>query len=110
MNKQACPLCGGSAEFRWIASPEGKRFECPVCTRFFIDEHSEHEIASMVEVTRSEFKRAASKHAQQSGPNRLYVLREPRQEEFGGDGRSAAKCTIFTEWIEARDQGSPRML
>lgn len=105
MTQQACPLCGNPAEYRRVTSPEGKHFECPVCTRFFIDEHSEYEIDSMVEMTRSEFKRGASECAKRSGPDRLYVVREPRADELGGDGHGVAQRTIVTEWTEARGQG-----
>lgn len=105
MTQQACPLCGSAADFRLIDSPEGKHFDCPVCTRFFIDEHAEDEIGSMVEVTRTEFKRGASECAQRSGPDRLYVLRQPMRHELGGDGRNVAQRTIVTEWIEARGRG-----
>lgn len=100
MNQAQCPLCGGPASYRSVSEPDGKRFECPACTQFFIDSHTEQELASMGEFARSDFKRDASECARRSGPSRLYVLREPRPDELGGDGYSVARRTIVTEWLE----------
>ncbi|WPG35336.1 hypothetical protein [Variovorax sp. EBFNA2] len=97
---EPCPLCNRPASYVETQRPHrGKRFECVNCTHFFIDEVAEQVILNMVESTRSEARAKASKQAQASGPDRLYVMRAPKQNELGGDGHGVARSTMMSEWI-----------
>lgn len=97
--EQCCPLCDGPAEYLPTAEPVGKRFSCGTCTEFFVDRCSEDRIAAMPETFRSDFKARASKHAAESGADRLFVIREPRRNEEGGDGHGVAKTSVIAEWV-----------
>jgi len=97
---EPCPLCNRPAHYIEVRHPANcRRFDCVHCTQFAIDEVAERQILTMVEVSRSEFKERASKHARESGPNRLWVLRGPKPNELGGDGHGVAQTTIVGEWI-----------
>ncbi|MDR6887849.1 hypothetical protein J2X67_002375 [Variovorax sp. 3319] len=97
---EPCPLCNRPASYTEMRHPaKGKRFDCVECTQFAIDEVADTAIMEMVEISRSEFKAKASRHAKESGPNRLWVLRGPKSDELGGDGHGVARTTIVGEWI-----------
>jgi len=99
---QACPLCNAAAAYETVHNPYGKRFSCPTCGDVFIDLAMERYIAGIPEVARSEFKAKLSKSAQASGPNRFYVIREPKANEITGDGRGVARTSMITEWLPLR--------
>jgi hypothetical protein len=94
-----CPLCGSMATAEVVHNPYGKRIACPTCTEFFIDPSSERHIDSMPEVTKSECKAKLSKSAQDSGPKHLLVIREPTNDELGGDGHNVARTRMVAEWV-----------
>lgn len=98
-NEQPCPLCDQSAAFEIVHAPFGKRFTCSSCTEFFIDPVTESRIRNLPEVTRTEFRERAQKQARNAGVDHLFVLREPRSDELGGDGHGAARTTIVGESI-----------
>lgn len=98
-NEQLCPLCDQSAEFEVVHEPYGKRFTCSSCTEFFIDSSTESRIRNFPEVTRTEFRERARKQARNAGVDHLFVLREPRSDELGGDGHGVARTTIVGELI-----------
>ncbi len=81
MNHAQCPLCGGPAKYRSVSAPDGKRFECPVCTQFFIDEPSENYLSGLPEIAQSEHRQLLSKKARETGDGRLFVIRHATPEE-----------------------------
>lgn len=96
---QECPLCGGAASYRAVQEPDGKRFDCPVCTDFFIDATSEATLASFVEVTRTERRAALSALAKSSSPSKLLVIRKPRPEEVAHEGPGMARTNMVMDVV-----------
>jgi hypothetical protein len=99
MTKQQCPLCDAEAAYETVDAPYGKRFACPTCQEFFIDPSSESHIAGLPEVTKTEARKKLSESARASGPSRLFVIRQPRNDELGGDGHSIARTRMIAEWV-----------
>jgi len=97
---QSCPLCGQEAIFNFTYKPDGKRFHCPHCTEFWIDESSEAHLENMLKDTRDEFKQKLSLRAKKSRPDRLWVIRKPRADEAHGDGRRVARRMLIAEWVD----------
>lgn len=99
MNQQACPLCGGSATYSTVHSPEGKRFQCPACSSFFIDEGAEFHLAGLPEVTRTERRKQLSQMARETKKGRLLVIRTPTQEEArtGIEGQTMSLTTGYVD-------------
>ena len=102
MPNELCPLCDNVAECERVHSPYGKRFTCKSCTDFFIDQSSEAYLSELPEVTRSETRKKLSESARDSGADRLFVIREPRIDEFGGDGQQIARTRMIAEWVRSK--------
>lgn len=101
MTKPTCALCGSEeATFTSTTNPRGKRFTCPHCTEFWIDEYAESYISGTPEVTRTEMRRNLSRQSQKTAAGNLYVIREPKRSEITGDGHSVARTSLITEWIK----------
>ncbi len=101
MKNQTCPLCDSAATYGWTSRPDsGKIFNCPTCTRFFIDAESEQELLGVAEVARTEIRTKLSQQAQSTQRNHIYVIRAPKPDEVGGSGYGAPQPVISTEWIE----------
>ena len=83
-----------------VNDPYGKLFACPTCREFFIDSSSELYLSELPEVTKTEVRLKLSKSAKSSGDNRLFVIRQPNNNELGGDGHSVAKTRMIADWIE----------
>jgi hypothetical protein len=108
MTKQICPLCDDGADYEIVDDPSGKRFVCPTCTKFFIDLSSETYLSRLPEVTRSEMRKKLSVSAKSSEPDQLFVIREARKDELGGDGHQVARTRMIAEWVSTggtRSQG-----
>ena len=99
---QLCPLCQQDAVYEIVHKPYGKRFACPVCTEFFIDQSSEAHIASMPEVTKSEVRKRLSDSAKSSKPDQLFVIREPNRDEITGDGHGSAIEMMIADWVNSK--------
>lgn len=99
MTNQICPLCDSSANFKMVDAPYGKLFTCPTCSDYFIDNSSETYVGELSEVTKTEVRSKLSESAKSSGPNRLFVIRMPRNDELGGDGHGVAKTRMIAEWV-----------
>lgn len=94
--EQPCPLCdNAAATYKTTHEPFGKLFECPSCTKFFIDSSSEIHLSSLPEVFKTERRTQLSKMAKASLPDEDLVLREPRSDELGGDGHGVARTTMI---------------
>lgn len=101
MTEQTCTLCGSeAAKFTSTQNPLGKRYTCPHCTEFWIDEYAESYISGSPEVTRTEIRRNLSRQAQKTAAGHLYVIREPKRSEITGDGHSVARTSLVTEWVK----------
>jgi hypothetical protein len=99
LQQQSCPLCADPAVFRLTQQPHGKKFSCPHCTDFWIDESSETYLKNLPEVTFTDFRRKLSERAKKSPPGKLWVIREPRDDEIHGDGQGVAREMLKAEWI-----------
>jgi hypothetical protein len=99
MTDQLCPLCDSPAIFEVSSGPHCKHFQCPVCASYFIDASSEKHIAGLPEVTKSEFRKKLSKGAMSCDADHVYVIRAPRNDELGGDGRSVARTQMIAEYL-----------
>lgn len=99
MPNELCPLCDNMAEYERVHSPYGKRFTCQSCAEFFIDQSSEAYLSELPEVTKSETRKKLSASARDSGKDRLFVIREPRLDELGGDGQQIARTRMIAEWV-----------
>ena len=96
---QQCPLCDNAAAYETVHDPDGKRFQCSECSEFFIDRCSEAYIASLVEVTKTDIRDKLKAGAQKCRKPDIYVIRGPRKEELGGDGRSVARANMIAECV-----------
>lgn len=93
--EQPCPLCdNAAATYKITHEPFGKSFECPSCTKFFIDSSSEIHLSSLPEVTKTEMRTKLTKMAKASLPDDDLILRAPRNDELGGDGHGVARTTM----------------
>jgi hypothetical protein len=79
---QLCPLCRGAAQFEFYNDPRCKHFECPTCVEFCVDAYAER----IVNNSPAEAKAGWSERAKTAGPDRMFVLREPKPEEGCGPG------------------------
>lgn len=102
MPSELCPLCDNMAESETVHSPYGKRFTCKSCTEFFIDQSSETYLSELPEVTKSETRKRLSESARGSGEGWLFVIREPRLDELGGDGQQIARTRMIAEWVSSK--------
>ena len=100
MKKQACPLCFSDASFEFTSNPSGKYFSCLKCTEFFIDASSEKYIEDLPEVTKTECREKLSNLAKMQKKNSNFIIREPRNEERGGNGHGVAQTQMIAEWVE----------
>lgn len=100
MKKQACPLCFSETSFEFASNPYGKIFSCPKCTEFFIDASSEKYIGELPEVTKTECREKLSNLAKMQKTNSKFIIREPRNEERGGNGHGVAQKQMIAEWVE----------
>jgi Zn-finger protein len=100
MQKQACPLCFSEAVFEFTSNPYGKLFSCTKCTEFFIDSSSEKYIEELPEVTKTECREKLSNLAKKQKVNSKFIIREPRNEERGGNGHDVAQTQMIAEWVE----------
>jgi len=98
MSKQLCPLCDSPATHSMSHDPECKHFTCPVCLEFFIDESSERYL-NLFGDTQTDLRSKLSAAARKTRSDRVFVIREPRPEERGGDGRSVARLGLISEYI-----------
>lgn len=96
---QNCPLCDTHAGYTISHEPYCKHFTCPVCEEFFIDATSERHLGGLVEVQKTEFRKKLSAAARSTRPDQVFVIREPRHEERGGDGRGVARCNLIAEHL-----------
>ena len=105
MPSQLCPLSDEPAAYEISHRPYCKHFKCPTCTEFFIDASSEAHIAGLPEVTKTERRADLSKRARACPPDCVFLIRAPRNDELGGDGRSVARTTMIAECLsrEPRD-------
>ena len=99
MTNQACPLCDTVATFKKTNDPYGKLFTCQTCREFFIDPSSEAHLAELPEVAKTEFRLSLSKSSKSGEANQLFIIREPRNDELGGDGHGIARTQLIAEWI-----------
>jgi hypothetical protein len=98
-SSQACPICDTKSTFEVVHQPYGKLFTCPNCTEFFIDVSSEKYLGHLPEVTRTDTRRKLQQNARACGPENVFVIRAPRNDELGGDGRGIAQTTMIAECI-----------
>ena len=96
---QSCPLCDISATYEISMEPHCKHFTCPNCAEFFIDASSERHLGGLVEVQKSEFRKKLSIAARATMSDQVFVIREPRAEERGGDGRGVARTNLIAEHL-----------
>jgi hypothetical protein len=97
--EQPCPLCdNAAATYKTTDKPFGKSFECPSCTKFYIDSSSEIYLSSLSEVTKTEHRIKLSKMAKACLIDNVFELREPRSDELGGDGHGVARTTMIAEY------------
>ena len=101
MKNQACPLCFAEAIYMHVENPYGKLFTCHKCGDFFIDSSSEEHIKSLPEVTNTEFREKLSNMAKMKKPNSKFVIREPRDDERGGDGHGVARAQMIAQWVKS---------
>ena len=99
MTNQPCPLCDSPATYEIAHQPYCKHFTCPVCAEFFIDASSERHLGGLVEVPKTEFRKKLSAAARATKPDQVFVIREPRPEERGGDGRGVARTNLIAEHL-----------
>lgn len=97
MANQDCPLCDAMASYRTINSPNGKRFDCPNCTEFFIDSASEDYIHNMVEVFKTEQRKKLSQMAASASPGKMMALREPNAAEVSTQ-MPGMRDNMIVEW------------
>jgi uncharacterized Zn finger protein (UPF0148 family) len=76
-----CPLCGSPAQFQGLDYGRQKRYQCPVCVEFIIEDSSEKRLAEMPQ----EFREKHSAHAKGSNATRTWVIREPTRAELAVD-------------------------
>ena len=93
-------MCFSEALYKYVENPYGKFFTCKECGKFFIDSSSEEHIKSLPEVTNTEFRKKLSNLVKMNYPNSKFFIREPRDEERGGDGRGIAQTQMIAQWIE----------
>lgn len=102
MHPQKCPLCASDAHFSITHRPNGKRFECPNCTEFWIDDYAENYLSELPEFSYTDFRQRLSAQAKKTAPEHLYVIREPKDSEVTGDGYGVARAMLRSEWIDLR--------
>ena len=99
MTKQLCPLCDQEAYYETVHNHYGKRFTCPLCTEFFIDPSSEAHLSGLPEVTKTEMRNKLSKMAIACPSDHVFVIREPRNDERGGDGQRVARTQMIAQCL-----------
>lgn len=99
---QDCPLCDKVATYEIVHDPFGKRFACPSCAEFFIDSSSERYLSKLPEVTKTETREKLRKIAESCPSDQLFVIREPRSDERGGDGHGVARTEMVAQCLSPR--------
>lgn len=98
--EQHCPLCDNAAStYETAHNPFGKLFACPSCTKFFIDSSSETHLFRLPEATKTEVRMKLSKMAKACQADKVFVIRQPRNDELGGDGHGVARTEMIAEYL-----------
>jgi hypothetical protein len=73
---QDCPLCGASAEYRWVDAKNRKYFKCINCSYFQISKRAEELLAESSQARRQSYAREAPK----APKGEMLVIRMPDAE------------------------------